>query len=94
MRRYLVAKDRELGGTLLVNAGQGKLRPRWTVSLYALQALNPQWFNDPELFQRELDVVKEENEELKWRLTRLEKIVEMQTKRIISLVNANGRSAA
>lgn len=85
MRRHLIARNRELGGTLLVNVGRGTERPRWTVTISALQAVSPQWFHDPETIQRELDELREQNEELMWRVTRLERIVEAQTARLAQL---------
>lgn len=93
MRRHLLAKNRELEGALLVNVSRGAKRPRWTVTLSALQAIAPQWFNDPESFQRQVDELREENDDLRWRVTRLEKLVEMQTERIAALVSMAPRGS-
>src|SRR5689334_3311650 len=75
MLAHLLALNRECGGTILRNVGRGKARPRWTITLKALQAVSPQWFQDPE----ELRAVLEDHAK---RLKRVEAIVELHTLRL------------
>ena len=84
-RRHLLAKHEELDGGLLVNVGRGAERPRWTITLAALRALSPQWFLDPEETQRRIDFLDEENRELRARVEFLDRRLDAQTQRIVSL---------
>jgi hypothetical protein len=72
MLAHLLAMNRECNGMLLVNVGRGASRPRWTVTLSALQSVSPQWFQDPE----ELRAILEDHSR---RLRRLEAIVDLHT---------------
>lgn len=73
MHAHLTKLNRELGGMLLVNVSHGEKRPRWTVSVKALKLVHPQWFQDPESLQRQLDELREEQTETELRVVRLEK---------------------
>lgn len=75
MLAHLLSLNRETGGILLVNVGRGKDRPRWTVTLKALQSVSPQWFQDPE----ELRAILEDHSR---RLKRVEAIVDLHTTKL------------
>jgi len=75
MLAHLLALNRETGGLLLVNVGRGKERPRWTITLQALQSVSPQWFQDPEEVRAILDDHAQ-------RLRRVEAIVELHTTKL------------
>lgn len=95
MRRYLVFANRRLGGTLLLNVGRGSERPRWAVTLEALQSVAPQWFIDPATIQREVERLNSELDEVRGAAVYLDRRVreesrrvDMQTDRIIALARA------
>lgn len=75
MRTHLVRLNEELGGLLLVDVSHGKERPRWTVSVAALKLVHPQWFQNPESLQQQLDELRDEHTETRLRVVRLEKRV-------------------
>lgn len=85
MTRHLCALNRELGGMLLRNVSRGTQKPRWTVTLAALQSVAPQWFHDPESLQRQLDDQAEQIADLKAQVRNLTAVSEMQTERIVAL---------
>lgn len=72
MLAHLLAMNRDCGGMLLRNVGRGSSRPRWTVTLQALQSVSPQWFQDPEELRAVLD-------DYGRRLKRVEAIVDLHT---------------
>lgn len=76
MAEHLLRLNAELGGLLLANVSHGKKRPRWTVSVSALKLVHPQWFQDPESLQRQIEAVSEEVSEIRLRVVRVEKKVE------------------
>lgn len=57
MLRHLLRLHAELGGMLLHNVGS-KAKPRWTVTLDALQKAAPAWFLDPVAVQARLDALE------------------------------------
>lgn len=75
MLAHLLHLNRETGGMLLVNVGRGKERPRWTITLSALQTVSPQWFQDPEEVKTILN-------DYGRRLRRLENIQELHTMKL------------
>lgn len=75
MLAHLLALNRDTGGMLLVNVGRGANRPRWTVTLKALQSVSPQWFQDPE----ELRAILEDHTR---RLRRVEALVDLHTMKL------------
>jgi len=89
MRRHLLAKHRELDGGLLRNVSRGTRRPRWTITLSALQAIAPQWFLDPESLQRQIDFLASELEDAREKLAILSKRVELQHKNIVALARVS-----
>lgn len=93
MRRHLETMNEHLEGRLLRNVSRGNKRPRWTITLSALQAVAPQWFHDPENVDRRLGELEEENEQLRGRVFRLEKIVELHTSKLQSNKVASLRAA-
>lgn len=88
MRRFLIAKNVELGGQLLVNVGRGSSRPRWTVTLRALRALAPQWFVDPESTQRQIDWLAEQSDDVRENLDALSRRVTAQHERMLFFAHA------
>jgi molybdenum-dependent DNA-binding transcriptional regulator ModE len=73
MFRHLTRMNTELGNMLLANVSRGTKGTRWTVSVSALKLVHPQWFQDPESLQRQIEAVDEEVSELRLRLVRMEK---------------------
>ena len=82
MWRHLTTLNGKLGGKLLCDVSRGAVRPRWTVTLVALQAARQQWFHDPKTLQHQVDELREENAELRSRLERVETIQHMQSDRL------------
>jgi hypothetical protein len=82
MAKHLKRLNAELGGLLLVNIAHGEDRPRWTISLGALKLAHPQWFQDPESLQRQIDDLSEREAELRLRLHQAEKTIRFQTARL------------
>jgi hypothetical protein len=74
MLRHLLRLDLANEGRLLVNVGGGEKRPRWTVTLGALQRIAPQWFIDEESNEARIA-------ELEERLAVYERVTEMHTAR-------------
>lgn len=68
MLRHLLRVNREIGGMLLRNIGSAA-KPRWTVTLAALQHVAPQWFTDPETVQARLDALETEVKHLRRMVT-------------------------
>lgn len=64
MLRHLLRVNSETGGMLLHNIGTAK-RPRWTVTLAALEKVAPQWFTDPETVQARLETLETETKQLR-----------------------------
>ena len=64
MLRHLLRVNREIGGMLLRNIGS-QAKPRWTVTLAALQHVAPQWFTDPETVQARLEALEAEVKHLR-----------------------------
>lgn len=62
MRRHLEALNRELGMTLLRNVSRGKERPRWTITLEALQKVAPEWFSDGTTLRERVEALEEKTE--------------------------------
>ncbi len=88
MRRHLLAKHHELDGGLLTNVSRGQRRPRWTITLAALQSIAPQWFLDPQSLQRQVDFVLSEQEELTSVVAHLERRINNLSDRVIALAKA------
>lgn len=61
MERHLKALNRELGGLLLRNVSRGTVRPRWTVTLEALQRVAPEWFEDAETLRSRVESLEAES---------------------------------
>jgi hypothetical protein len=78
MWRHLVRVHRETGGMLLRNIGT-EARPRWTVTLAALQRSAPEWFTDPETVQARLDALEAEVKTLRHRLATMGQVVAEMT---------------
>jgi molybdenum-dependent DNA-binding transcriptional regulator ModE len=85
MRRYLVTLNRQLNGMLLVNISRGQTKPIWTVSVAALRLVHPQWFQDPESLQRQVDDLREEQAQIRSRVGRLERNVGAHELRLAEL---------
>lgn len=85
MWRHLIALNRELGGLLLVNVARGKIRPRWTVSVAALKLVHPQWFQDPDGLQHQLDALRDESRETRIRVARLERTTTAHEQQLAAL---------
>lgn len=64
MLRHLLRVNAEVGGMLLRNIGSRE-RPRWTVTLAALQQVAPQWFTDPETVNGRLEALEGEMKQLR-----------------------------
>lgn len=64
MFRHLTRVNRELGGMLLRNIGT-ESKPRWTVTLAALQRVAPEWFVEPEAVQARLEALEREVKHLR-----------------------------
>jgi len=75
MLRHLLRVDHETGGLILRNIGQPGRRPRWTVTLAALQQVAPQWFTDPESVQARLEALESETKHLRRLLSTLGRTV-------------------
>lgn len=82
MVRHLLKLDAKHGGTLLVNVGRVGGRPRWTVTLGALQRIAPQWFVDEESMEARITLLEE-------RAEHLDRVVEMHTARFVALKAAS-----
>lgn len=78
MRAHLVALNEEMHGMLLRNVSRGNQRPRWTITLRALQSVSPQWFLDRETIIQRL-------EELEHRVRRVENVQTMHTERLVAM---------
>lgn len=76
LRRLLRLHD-ETGGQLLVNVGK-EGRPRWTVTLGALQRMAPQWFVDDETVEARLSAVEE-------RIATSERMIAAHTERLAAM---------
>lgn len=89
MLRHLLRLNAIHDGTLLVNVGKVGGRPRWTVTLGALQRIAPQWFVDSEGMEARIAELEEQ-------LARCSRIIEMHTARFVSLraERASERQAA
>ena len=77
MLRHLLRLDRKNDGSLLVNVGNED-RPRWTVTLGALQRIAPQWFVDEESMEARVLGLEE-------RVAHYERVVEIHTERLMNL---------
>lgn len=88
MFRHLTTLNEQLGGMLLRNVSRGTERPRWTITLSALQAIAPQWFHDPESLQRQVEWLKAEQDQIRSRVVHLERVTKMQTEKIVALATA------
>lgn len=86
MRRHLLAKHHEMGGKLLHNVSRGKERPRWTITLRALQAIAPAWFLDPEALQRQIEWLTDELTETQDAVATLGRRVAREHERMMSLI--------
>lgn len=64
MLRHLLKVNREAGGMILRDIGS-RGRPKWTVTLAALQSIAPQWFSDPETVQARLESLEAETKQLR-----------------------------
>lgn len=78
MLRHLQRLNQEVGGMLLHDIGR-KGRPRWTVTLKALQAVAPSWFSDPETIQSRIESLEDE-------VKRLNRVVGAQGQVLAELV--------
>lgn len=85
MRRHLTSKNNELDGALLRDVSRGRVRPRWTITLAALQAIAPQWFIDPESTQRQVEGLQSEIQDLRLLLFHLTKRLDQQVEHIVEL---------
>ena len=75
MLAHLLALNAEVGGTLLRNVSRGALRPRWTMTLEALQSVSPQWFRDHQAQDKDRVQLVDHDE----RIERLERITDLHT---------------
>lgn len=88
MWKHLVRLNKELNGMLLVNKAHGRgLRARWTVSIAALRVVHPQWFQDPDSLQRQVDDLREEQAHIRTRIGRLERNVGSHEMRLAALAS-------
>jgi len=74
MLAHLLALHRETGGTLLKNVSRGDKRPRWTITLEALQSVSPEWFRE-----KKDDGLEVRLAELDERTQRIERIIDLHT---------------
>lgn len=81
MLRHLLRLHEETGGQLLINVGS-KARPRWTVTLGALQRMAPQWFVDDETVEARLSALEE-------RMAVSERVLDIATTRLAALRSAS-----
>ena len=72
MLAHLLALNEQTGRMLLKNVSRGAKRPRWTITLEALQAISPEWFHDRSTIESQLAHHDE-------RLERAEKILDLHT---------------
>ena len=91
MFRYLIWANANMGGTLLFNASLGGRKPRWMVTVAALKNLLPQFHNDPEQRQLEMEFLRAEAEkreitvdEMRAEMTTLKRKVEMIIEKIVA----------
>lgn len=70
MLAHLLALNTQTGGMLLRNVSRGAKRPRWTITLEALQSISPEWFVDRATIEAQLHTHDE-------RLERLEHIADL-----------------
>lgn len=70
MLAHLLALNAQTGGMLLRNVSRGPKRPRWTITLEALQSISPEWFVDRATIEAQLHAHDE-------RLERLEHIADL-----------------
>lgn len=90
MFRYLIRANAKMGGTLLFNMSHGG-KPRWGVTVSALKNLLPQFHNDPEQRQLEMEFLRAEAEkreitveEMRAEMTTLKRKVEMIIEKIVA----------
>lgn len=69
LRRYLLAREEELGRTILVPVGKGKRRPTYRVSIARLRLVCPELFDARDQLERTLrglaTPIKKQLDELK-----------------------------
>lgn len=82
MWRHLKAVNTDLGGMLLRNTSRGDRRPRWTISISALKAIAPQWFQDAEAIETRIVALES-------RMGRSEKIQDILVERLAELAKAS-----
>ena len=76
MLNHLAAVNARTDGKLLRNVSRGTQRPRWTLTLGALKATHPEWFQRASLPADDVRVVLADHGE---RLEQLERISDLHT---------------